>query len=648
MLIRNMKKIKPVFIPVKKYLTGFTLMEIVLATALFALFSVGVVGVVLFGLRTNQVAGEKIIAQSYASEGLEAVRSIKKQSFSNLVDTIPTTGLKVSSGNWIFDGINDTLNNGKAYTRTVSIATAYRDAGNNIVESGIPGASPDPNTKKITVAVNWTISGTLQNSILLNSYLSDWSTIIETCNDGKLNQDETEIDCGGPCSACSNPKSGMLVYSTGGTNSDSYVYRTINMTTNQWNDPINMPDIDSVSTNKALRMVKVYASPAASSRKEKTIISRHSNGTDQFIYAQVYNSATDQFIGTPILLSTINNNSSLFQQNFDGTYLQNGDFMAIFTDNSNTPKFKIWNGTSWTTDPIPMRNIGGIPNWIVARTRPETNEVMVAFFSQNKNTRTEYFNGGAYSTNNWTLHTRHSADATADYYHIVDFAWSPDNPTKGALVYAESASDRSITAKIWTADEHGGGSWSSAVNSANQASGRYLADLKIVGRPGTNQFITCDEDSVPTSKISCFNLDLTPAFSTPTNYLIANLSDNGPQRAFDIAYPSLSGAIGLGVYSDKTNIAKLKKFNAESNIWDSSTTTAGTLSGTLKTVTLKRDPLSNDIMVLLADNNKNLYTEVWNGETNQLYTTPVWKSFADQQAQGSANEEYWYDFAWDN
>lgn len=603
----------------KKIRRGFSLIEIVLAIAIFATISTSMVGVVLQGLGLNRLSAEETIANQYASEGLEAVKSIKNQSYSLLADTA-TVGLSSSSGVWVFSGTSNSIDK---YTRTISISPVQRDTSGNIVQSG---GTADPSTKKITSTVNWTVSGSRQNSVLLSTYLTNWGAAII------------------PPAAS---KRGMLVYSTGGTSSDAYVYRTIDATTGVWNAPANMPDIDPNTTNRALRMVRVHASLASSTRREKVVISRHSDGTNQYIYAQVYNGDTGTFVGTPLLLSTITNNSSLFQQNFDGTYLANGDFMAIFTENSNTPKMRIWNGSVWS-DSVSLRSIGGIPNWIVAKTRPGTNEVMVAFFSQNKNTHTEYFNGGAYTTASWALHSRHSADAPANYYHLVDFTWDSNDPTKGALIYPESATDRSITAKIWTADGAGAGNWSSAGNSANQETGRYVADMRVVSRPGTNQFMTCDEDNNPSSRIYCFNFDVTPTFNTPANNIIASLSDSGPQRAFDIAFPSLSGATGLSVFSDRTNIAKLKKFNAGSNSWDSSPTAAGTLSGLLKIVSLHNDPLSNDVMILLADANQNLYTEVWDGTTNQLYSTPTWKSFADQAAHGSANEEQWFDFAWDS
>ena len=608
------------FLKLSKHKKAFSLMEIVLATALFAIFSFGVVTIVISGLRSNQIANEQAVANQYASEGIEAVRSIKKQSFSSLANTA-ATGLVQQGGLWAFSGANNVFDK---YTRAISVEPVYRDAAGNIVSSG---GTLDPNIKKVTSTVNWTVSGNKQDSAVFSTYLSDFSVVISP-----------------------SVKTGMLVYGTGGTTSDAYSYRTIDVTTEEWSDPLSMPDIDSSTTNKALRMVKVYASPASSSRKEKMIVSRHSDGADQFIYAQVYDSATAAFVGAPTQLSKITGNSNLFQQNFDGTYLENGDFMAVYAENANTPRSRIWNGSSWA-DSFSMHTIGGIPNWIAIRNRPGTNEVMAAFFTQNNKTSTEYFNGNTYETSNWTNSVNHSSAAPSNYHQLIDFAWSPNDPTKGALVYASGSYDRSVTAKIWTADGAGAGSWSSAVNSAEQSS-YYVADLRVIGQPGANKFLACDEDFSSNPRIYCYDLDFTPAFSTPANNLIVGASDSGRQRAYDLAFPVTSGEIGLNVYSDETNVAKLKKYTAGSLSWDNSATAAGTLSGILKTVTLKNDPLSNDIIAIMADANRNIYTRVWNGEGNQFHTAPAWKSFIHQGARGSGeafdDREYWFDFAWDN
>ncbi|HLC43733.1 MAG TPA: prepilin-type N-terminal cleavage/methylation domain-containing protein, partial [Patescibacteria group bacterium] len=86
--------------------SGFSLLEIILAVAIFATFSTGIIGVVLQGLQLNRLSAEETIASQYASEGLEAVKSIKNQSYSLLTDTAGT-GLTNSTGVWALSGTNN-------------------------------------------------------------------------------------------------------------------------------------------------------------------------------------------------------------------------------------------------------------------------------------------------------------------------------------------------------------------------------------------------------------------------------------------------------------------------------------------------------------------------------------------------------------
>ena len=71
---------------------GFSIIELMLSGALFAVFAWGVVETLLLGLATDRLAEETTIATGYASEAIEAIRSIQAKSFDDLVVT-DATGL---------------------------------------------------------------------------------------------------------------------------------------------------------------------------------------------------------------------------------------------------------------------------------------------------------------------------------------------------------------------------------------------------------------------------------------------------------------------------------------------------------------------------------------------------------------------------
>lgn len=154
---------------------GFSLVEIILAVALFTIFITGIVTLVLQGFSSNQLGNEQTIANQYSSEGLEAVRSIRNQDYSNLINTVGS-GITRNAGNvWQLSGANNILDK---YTRIITIGDVNRDVSGNIVPA--PTGTPDSDTKKITSTTFWTVVGARNNSIALTSYLTNFRKPIES------------------------------------------------------------------------------------------------------------------------------------------------------------------------------------------------------------------------------------------------------------------------------------------------------------------------------------------------------------------------------------------------------------------------------------------------------------------------------------
>jgi len=150
---------------------GFSVIEIILAAALFLIFSGGAIIVVLQGFDANRTATEMIVANQYAIEGLEAVRSIGDQSYSNLTLSSGTGLVRSASNTWTFSGTNNQFGPNNKYTRVITITAVNRDASGNIVSSG---GTLDANTKKITATVTWTHTSARIDSVVQTTYLTNW------------------------------------------------------------------------------------------------------------------------------------------------------------------------------------------------------------------------------------------------------------------------------------------------------------------------------------------------------------------------------------------------------------------------------------------------------------------------------------------
>lgn len=139
---------------------GFSLVEILLSGALFAIIISVLVGALIYGQESSQVAGTEFRATLLAEEGLEAVRNIRDNDFANLSNG--TYGLSISGGKWTLVGVSDTT---EIFNRTITIST--------------------PSTDRFQVTSNVTWSGTTQRagSVSLVSYLNNWRKTVAVIGD---------------------------------------------------------------------------------------------------------------------------------------------------------------------------------------------------------------------------------------------------------------------------------------------------------------------------------------------------------------------------------------------------------------------------------------------------------------------------------
>ncbi len=129
---------------------GFTIVEAVVAIAIFAVIASVAYAVYTNALSLERQAANKDKALWLAEEGIEATRSIRDQSFSNL--TAGTKGLSNAGGSWQFSGTSDVTD---GFTRTIALASGGTD------------------TVNATSTVTWTDHGSAK-SVSLASVLTNW------------------------------------------------------------------------------------------------------------------------------------------------------------------------------------------------------------------------------------------------------------------------------------------------------------------------------------------------------------------------------------------------------------------------------------------------------------------------------------------
>lgn len=145
-------------------------MEVVLAGALFIVFSTALVGILLQSLESGKRNAEFIAAIAYAEEGMELTRTIRKTSFSE----VPLVNEGSVSWNGS-DGWNTSDNSGDwfdKYERRITIEYAYRDGNGTLADAG----SEDARVLKVTVKVywDWDAVADQRESVEFSEYFAYW------------------------------------------------------------------------------------------------------------------------------------------------------------------------------------------------------------------------------------------------------------------------------------------------------------------------------------------------------------------------------------------------------------------------------------------------------------------------------------------
>ncbi len=157
---------------------GQTLIESIIALALFSLISASLVSLLLGGTSSSLEGTEHVHADALAQEGIEAARSIRDRAWNELRYT--SSGVSTSSDQWVFDG-EGTSTVFAPYTRQITVSPVCRSAGGDIV--ACPGASTDLDTLYVSSNISWRSSGGADLIRSRSSYFTNWDSQLWTQTD---------------------------------------------------------------------------------------------------------------------------------------------------------------------------------------------------------------------------------------------------------------------------------------------------------------------------------------------------------------------------------------------------------------------------------------------------------------------------------
>ncbi len=156
---------------IKNNKDGQSLLELILALAIFSLIAVAMITMANGGFVALEQGGEQTEAENLAQEGIEAVRSIHDRAWNEL--THNQSGVSASSSSWNFLGEGTTETIGE-YTRTISFEDVCRDVSDDIITC--PGSYTDLQSKQVTSSVSWVTGTGAINTVDQISYLTNWDS----------------------------------------------------------------------------------------------------------------------------------------------------------------------------------------------------------------------------------------------------------------------------------------------------------------------------------------------------------------------------------------------------------------------------------------------------------------------------------------
>lgn len=140
-----------------KNLNAFSIVEVLAAIAILSTFIVTVGAAIVRNVDTASESNKQERAVFLAEEGLEAVRAIRNEDFSLLIDG--DYGINKSNSIWSFIPDSDSVED---YTRTITIGTI------------------DQNTRQIDSKVSWTSSSGQIKEVYLSSQLRNIYRVVQT------------------------------------------------------------------------------------------------------------------------------------------------------------------------------------------------------------------------------------------------------------------------------------------------------------------------------------------------------------------------------------------------------------------------------------------------------------------------------------
>lgn len=419
---------------------GQSLLEVVLAIAIFGLLCSSLVTMSLGGFTSLQQGGEYVEAEAYAQQGIEAVRAIQGSAWNKL--TVTSTAVTSTGNAWSFVGENTSSTLGK-YSRTIIFANVCRDVSNNLVTC--PGSYTDLNTKQATVTVTWLSTRNAINTVQKFTFLTNWNS-----------RDWTQTDWSGGTGQ--SVWSLTNKYNTDDGNVDKATSGEIKLVNSGFNCGIKKWTFDT-ATDYTYDSAKIEVLSSLAQLKNITTTTYPSD-------SPTVNPSNAH------LVSSIDNWSG-----FSEVATKNGGEVYYQLSDNGGSTWKYWSGSAWSTSTLATNyNVASVINTNISTFATSSKQVMFKAFlvgNGSQQVQLDQVQVNCSRKYNWDFSTPASytynsslIDVTSSLAQLKDLG--------GASVCSGAATVCSAFSSSPTCAAQGGCSWSSATTASTTNSGFTL------------------------------------------------------------------------------------------------------------------------------------------------------------------------------
>lgn len=323
---------------------------------------------------------------------------------------------------------------------------------------------------------------------------------------------------------------------------------------------------------------------------------------------------------------------------FDIAYERiSGDALVVYNDGSAIPKYRVWNGTAWSSQGSVIAIGTGTPRWIVLASHPFADEVVLATLDSSG---TPDIYAQVWSGSSWGNNRSLETGAEDSRFQCFDVAY--ESISGRALVVWADAASSSPQYRIWNAG------WSGE-SSANSVGSNNIYWIKLASEPGTNRILMGTLDGAEDINVQTWTgATWSNVFEVTSN---AEVSD---RRLFDVAWENSSGT-GMISYGENNDIPRYRTCSgggcntaAWSNEFSNALDSNNQGTGNPRWIRLAPDPNSNDIMLMHSDSADDIGVQRWTAATWKdplaVETQSTWDYEAFSLAYTALNPSYVYNF----